>query len=476
MAASKFQFRIFVVGMVITLSSLLVFSPVKAETDNQFRGYWMAWETVEEGYMYQSYTTYQNVVVVTNDPTAAGYTVVTNDSYGTDPFTRNIRFAGTYTAYENLDAQQFTAQAFPDPMHYRYGTFTAAEVYQGDTDNPETVSLSATSLQALANAISVAVGSYDDTQLLQTLDAINLLISSIDTSVSGIATAIVSLNTVASNIYNLLSDIDNLIDTITWKDDPYFQFLGYSTTIDGTLVNSISSNTKTIYFHFFYGGSGDGANSNLKKIRTNVTTSITGAGDNDQPSLKLYYFNGSDYVLRTNADLWCRRDLYGRCTIYSTYSFYSNSDRHFVIEFTWPRTSGRAVSSNTLDCHYIGINDIEYWSLLQYFETHEFYNSHNNELEQPNEDLSESVDDYIEQEDNLIDGFDNAIESQDVDPSNLPDSNPANWGVEFVGSLNMIGMVFNQLTGALTGGNPVYMLMNFSLMFGLALLIIGKRG
>lgn len=417
-AASMVKRSIIVVGVVTMLLPLFIVIS-NAETISVHGAYYVN--------IYQENNTgpyFANVTIVTDNVNATGS--ITISSLGTF----NYRGSLTYIDHLRLSGTSWGTG-------YQ-GTFIA-------------------SINGEAEIVSL-----DSTQLTSLLNAIN----SINTTDSNILSAI---NYMKSDIMSVLNNIDNLIDTISWVNDN-IQPLQYSTTFNGELV-SLTGNTgvKTIYIPVSVAQS-IRQTPTLYHYKMRVDSSVSGVNGDFSVVLSHVLSDGSRVVIPSNVIVYHNRqtiDIY----IYDTYLYWQN----FVIELTASDGSVHVYNTNTLFFQYIQDTDIEYWTIITALQNITEYQQQYIEIQDPNDDLSSSVDNYVQQEDNLISGFDSAISSSDVDPVTVSSSNPMNWGNGFIQSLGVIGYVFNTLTAAALGGNPVYMLLNFSLMLGLALLIIGKR-
>lgn len=225
-------------SFILCLSALSVvqLNSIDAETSDSFAGHWYVWEE-NVNVSGNQWISYQNVLIVTNDPLAMGQVQVNNTTSGQNNFVQTLDFAGTYTFYSHRFEQPFTLSNGLMPVatsnSRAFTTYTPIQ----SSHNVEVVQLSSSQIQSLITAINSA-SSYDDTDLLNALAVINGVLDNIESATTATASDIAALNTTASNIYTSLQNIDNALDTISWNNT-YFSFVGYT----NDFVNFYNDNT-----------------------------------------------------------------------------------------------------------------------------------------------------------------------------------------------------------------------------------------
>lgn len=346
---------------ILCLSVLSVgqLSSIKAETSDSFAGHWYVWEE-NVNVSGNQWISYQNVLIVTNDPLAMGQVQVNNTTSGLNNFVQTLDFAGTYTFYSHRFEQPFTLSNGLMPVATSNSrAFTSYTPIQS-AHNVEVVQLSSTQIQSLITAINNS-SSYDDTDLLNILAVINGVLDNIDTATTVTASDIAALNTTASNIYTALQNIDNAIDMISWLDTLY-RYQGYSTTIDGTYdsdTSNLTVNNTDIYFNIKKNSSTTNLISYNSIIRI-ILPWYLNVDRLDYVEVKLTSNGGTipcSYYVNPG---YMRTDLY-------LYDFYTSSNPYdIIIHFHFLRSSSmyrRAVVN--FDASYITSDDIEYWQLRQ---------------------------------------------------------------------------------------------------------------
>lgn len=437
----------------------------KAETSNSFAGHWYVWEE-NVNVSGNQWISYQNVLFVTNDPTAMGQVQVNNTTSGPSNFIQTLDFSGTYTFYSHLFEQPFTvAQGLMPVATSNSRAFTSYTPIQS-ASNIEIVELSSSQIQSLINSIQSA-SSYDDTTLLTQLAIIKGVLDNIDTSSSSSATDIASLLNTSNSILNALNNIDNALDTITWNVQtvtPVVYDSSFNVVNDHTYIQG-----GTYYITYPLPTN----NENLGIFERAINYYSTGNQFAQRFSFELGALRLTDNKFFNNgAIIALDNTYYGRYNLLfcSDIGYTSNT---FVFCVKVVAKAVFAVKDN-ITLKTIGHDDIEYWTLKAYLEQHLYYQNEYPELTEEQSDFNEELDDYLDAEDDLISDFQSAISDPSISPS-IPAANPSNWGNIALNSIAFIGLIFNTLTGFTLGGNVFYQMIQFSLMFGLALLIIGKR-
>lgn len=426
----KILFTLIIVGLSLTP---FFYSINAQQVTESYSGYWYA--NLYNDYQFQNSQSQQgfaDIVIITTSDYAAGTIRITRFT-GYDTF----EYQGKYTYYSHVPISN---QALITSDHLT-GTFTDQATYtEGE------LALNATQLQDILDAI-------DD----------------VDTTDEAILSYLPTIKTdIESKLIDLISavnNIDNLIDTISWIPIENAQ-LQYSLTWNGSLINTTGNIQQNNIFINLPVTNDLRRNSSIYHLRLGI----------DKVTVSPAIFTGSLYYISSGGE---RTEIQGKIYIqqnrqyidiyiYNMRLYYESNMR---LELSIPSGNLYVYSVTNGAFEYIKDSDIEYWQLLAYFETHEYYQNEYPDIDNANNSLTPAVDDYIDQEDNLINDFDTAINDSAVDPSSNT-FNPGNFGNTFIQSIGFVGSLFNSLV---SNNNPFFLMINFSLMLGLALLVIGKR-
>lgn len=270
-------------------------------------------------------------------------------------------------------------------------------------------------------------------------------------------------------IIDSLSDIDNVIDTISWTTIEN-AVLQYSLTWNGPLINSTGNIQQSNIYVNLPVTNDLRRNSSIYHLRLGIDKVTV------SPAIfkgNLYYINTGGEKIDIEGNIYIQQNRqYIDIYIYNMRLYYESNMR---LELSISNGNLYVYNITNGVFEYIKDTDIEYWQLLEFFETHEYYQNEYPSLEDTNEDLDPVIDDYIQTEDSLINDFDNAMTDNSVNPSTNTNANTSTWGNLYTSSIGFVGFIYNELLNSSLGGNPLYLMVNFSLMLGLALLIIGKR-
>lgn len=212
-------------------------------------------------------------------------------------------------------------------------------------------------------------------------DAINDILELFDNPLTGVTAQLTSLNNKITNTNNTLNDIktalgnlltavnniDNQIDTITWISvipDEY----SWSTSKDGEYITTaISSNQTDLWIKIKIPNLTELRNGCILKIRTGIynNTYLGGYQDYNVELIRgninwgeFYYDNYGGYL-----------------TLYIMNPSFNTVD-YLYIHVSAPASNTKirmgASTSNNL-VYYIGNNDIEYWTLLSYFDQYNYH-------------------------------------------------------------------------------------------------------
>lgn len=484
-------FIIILGGMILSYSS---FYHVKAETDNSWYGYYhynLSYNQVASQGNTIYYEKLVTLYILTNDPTCSGSfnpTLPTGWSglgsvHYSGMFTTITLSLGTVNTLPVLPSPAFGGSAFTysgnnqnnqevnslDSTQYN-GLIAAINSISGGSGGSSidyTALLTAANglLQNIYNNLPSLSGSLDLSTLLSAVQNIYSKVNNIDSTITNIYNSIIQLT---SDILTRLDSIDSIIDTISWNSAT-FSNLGISTD----LTNWQSSDLSALKFYQAIQVSSFGQN--LYKFVTGVRTNWLNRAEYSPTDIKFYLFNNSTKALNQLDLPFYISNENRTITLYINANLFMQNDYYLLIEYS-NRVNLRYDRSVSLN--YITPDDIEYWTIVSFINDYQYYKKEYPDLDQSNDNLSDAVNDYINTEDQMISGFTSSMSSSSLDPSQVINSNPANWGVAFIETLTFITFVFNNLTGLNISllGNPFYMLITFSLMLGLALLIIGKRG
>lgn len=479
---------IVIVGVV--LSPLFVMD-LKADTDNNFAGYYY-W-SVE--YRSVGTNTWDKILyfnVLTNDPTVYGSLNPTGLPSGFSS-TGTLYYAGVFTNLE-INLGRHTSTTVPTLPSPSFGGSTFTYGSGSNQNNQEIVKLNTTQYNALINAINNASGgsggsSIDYTALLNTANGLlqniynnlpnlsgNLDLSTLLTAVQNTYTKVSNIDSNVTNVYNSiiqlssdilsrLDNIDTLVDTISWRSASYTN-LGISSDLNNWQSTDMSA------LKFYQAIQVSTYGQNLYKFNTGVRTNFLNRAEYLQTIVKFYLFNNSNkQMIELNYPYYVSNES-RTLVLYINGNLFMQSDYYLLIEYS---NTVNLRYDRTVSLNYIDPNDIEYWTLASFIQDYHYYNSSQiPDNSQQQQDLDDMIDDYISSENNIINNFNNSMNNPALDPNNLP-SSPITWGSAFISSLSFIGILFDDITMSLTGGNPIYLMIQFSLMFGLALLIIGKR-
>lgn len=479
---------IVIVGIV--LSPFFVMD-LKAETDNNWYGYYQYNLSYNQIAQQGNTTYYEKLVtlyILTNDPTCTGSFNPTLPSGWTG--VGSVHYSGMFTTITLSLGTVNTLPVLPSPA-FGGSTFT----YSGNNQNNQEVNtLDSTQYNGLISAInSISSGSggssIDYTALLNTangllqsiynnlpnlsgtLDLSTLLtavqntytkVSNIDTNITNVYNSIIQLS---SDILSRLDNIDTLVDTISWRSASYTN-LGISSDLNNWQSTDMSA------LKFYQAIQVSTYGQNLYKFNTGVRSNYLNRAEYLQTIVKFYLFNNSNkQMIELNYPYYVSNES-RTLVLYINGNLFMQGDYYLLIEYS---NTVNLRYDRTVSLNYIDPNDIEYWTLASFIQDYQYYNSSQiPDNSQQQQDLDDMIDDYISSEDNIINNFNNSMNNPALDPNNLP-SSPITWGSAFISSLSFIGILFDDITMSLTGGNPIYLMIQFSLMFGLALLIIGKR-
>lgn len=436
----------FILIMCVTYLFTSFLLPIKAQqVTESYSGYWYA--NLYNDYEYYGGTGmsgYADITIVTTSDNAVGSVSMTFLQPGSS---LSLEYSGKVTYYSHVKISG-TALISQNP---RTGTFTGTAIY---TENG--TELDATQLQAI-------------------LDAIDNVDTTDQSILSYLATMKTDIESKLTDIISAVNNIDNLIDTITWIQNG--TLYGYSLTRDGDYTfDTISNNQTDIWIKFHVSNYYE---NRLYRICTGIALSTrTSAGPFDINSITYECFvtnNAGNFAPRSPNIYFNTTGPYLDIYLASNIGITDTNDYYIHIHREQSGLRVTARPQYVIPISYLSSNDIEYWQLLAYFETHEYYENEYPSLDNTNEDLDPVVDDYIQTEDSLINDFDNAMTDNSVNPSTNTHANTSTWGNLYTSSIGFVGFIYNELLNSSLGGNPIYLMVNFSLMLGLALLIIGKR-
>lgn len=317
---------------------------IDAETSDSFAGHWYVWEE-NVNVSGNQWISYQNVLILTNDPLAMGQIQVNNTTSGPNNFVQTLDFAGTYTFYSHRFEQPFTVSNGLMPSATSNGrAFTTYTAIQS-AHNVEVVQLSSTQIQSLITAINSA-SSYDDTDLLNALAVINGVLDNIDTATTATASDISALNTTASNIYTALQNIDNAIDMISWNSIPY---KSYSIQVNNSDVTP-NDRYQNLKFNISF-------DETLYRDYTPVILRI---------KIRFYDYPTDGSLSKTNQSdrfdyYWSNSRAYSYIYVYNNMlSYGNNTSLSFIFSDAYYYSFDPTIE-------YISSQDIEYWQLMQAF-------------------------------------------------------------------------------------------------------------
>lgn len=302
-------------------------------------------------------------------------------------------------------------------------------------------------LGALVSFLTDSVGG------ILTVENVIDAIETTTTALLGVQTQLTTINGQLTSITNLLTsidtnlqNIDQTIDTITWNND-----IAISYTFYDDQMNIITSSTRLNEFY----------------VKTNALTYPNrmyyleipfGRNDyyGDYPDVQYGYFYNNQFYPIYNAVQYKGVSRYITYMYIVPYFYSSSSTYTYGFKITYNRTATTYLNSNTVR-KYIDDSDIEYWTLLSYFNQYEYnkkllerINSINisitqNDIDEMNTNITEynnTMTDINQIENNYINNYNTTNTAIDLTDNSAP-------SVDLIQGRQRFNSVFNDITGDL---------------------------